>query len=87
MFQPQTETTKVIIPPRTDRKALWLTLLLVSLGVLLLCGGLSVMAQTALAQPSGDQVLSTRPSGQDRPADPAAPSTARCGLKGAGCAC
>ena len=36
LFQPQTETTQVIIPPRTDRKALWLTLLLVSLGVLLL---------------------------------------------------
>ncbi len=45
-----------------------------SLGALLLCGGLSVMAQTALAQPSGDQVLSTQPSGRAVPAESAAPA-------------
>jgi thiol:disulfide interchange protein DsbC len=45
-----------------------------SLAALLLCGSLSTLAQPALAEPSGDQVLNTQSSTQAAPAESSAPA-------------
>ncbi|MGB3424181.1 MAG: DsbC family protein [Castellaniella sp.] len=45
-----------------------------SLAALLLCGSLSTLVQPALAEPSGDQVLSTQSSSRAAPAESSAPA-------------